>query len=118
MIENGVKFLHTSADVWSGDRLARRRSLVQTPLKEQKFLRFKAIYSLKNIFIIDSDRWSMVRLGLNFLVSFRGEGIPKNTIYMYKFCGMPFQYVILNCCSSNYLLVFYHLTAEDGLVSN
>jgi len=42
MIENaGNKiFLHISVDVWSGDRLARRRSLVQTPLKGAKISAF------------------------------------------------------------------------------
>ena len=40
LIENAVKFLHTSVDVWSGDRLARRRSLVQTPLEGAKISAF------------------------------------------------------------------------------
>jgi len=40
MIENAIQFLHIRVDVWSGDRLIRRRSSVQTPQDGAKISAF------------------------------------------------------------------------------
>jgi len=47
MIENAVKFLHTSVDVWFGNRLARRRLLVQNPTEGRNF-RILSLVTQKN----------------------------------------------------------------------
>jgi len=40
LLSVGLNQWHTSVDVWSGDRLVRRGSLVQTPLKGAKISAF------------------------------------------------------------------------------